>query len=54
MRCPKCGGKTKVFDVQYPYQGSYELRKRRHECLKCKYRFNTFQQYSDKKTKKNS
>ncbi len=37
MRCPVCGGKTKVVDVR---ERGKEL-KRRRECLDCLVRFNT-------------
>ena len=42
MRCieKRCGGKTKVVDSRDSV--SYSVR-RRHECLKCGYRFTTYE-----------
>jgi hypothetical protein len=37
MKCPKCGGETKVFDSRDVHYGRW----RRHECLCCKHRFST-------------
>ena len=47
MKCYQCGNKTKVVDIEYPYQGDTGIKKRRHECLDCGRRFNSFQEYAD-------
>ena len=48
MRCPVCGGKTRQVDAIYPFKGKYSLKKRRHECLHCGYRFNTYQEVEER------
>jgi len=47
MKCPICGANAKQVDSEYPYQGTYELRKRRHQCYECGFRFNTYQNYEN-------
>src|SRR5438067_11892442 len=43
MRCPKCGSRDdKVIDSRQSRDGS-SIRRRR-ECLKCKYRFTTYEE----------
>lgn len=50
MKCPVCGGKTRVIDSEYPYQGDSALKKRRHVCLNCGRRFNSYQGYEQDNT----
>lgn len=45
MKCPACGGETRVVDSEYPYNDQISIKKRRHECLHCGRRFNSFQEY---------
>ena len=39
MKCPKCRGNTKVYDSRPTIAGV----RRRRECLKCGFRFTTFE-----------
>jgi transcriptional regulator NrdR family protein len=44
VKCPHCEGKTRVIDIKYPYEGSWDIKKRRHACLDCGARFNSYQE----------
>lgn len=41
MTCPKCAGRTKVYDCRPDEAG--ETKTRRRECLECGYRFKTIE-----------
>ena len=43
MLCPYCKGKTEVVDSRF----KGDKIKRRRECVKCHYRFNTYELYAD-------
>lgn len=45
MYCPKCNSKSIVIDTRQKYP---DIRFRRYECLKCKFRFNTKEMVSGK------
>jgi transcriptional regulator NrdR family protein len=40
MHCPKCEAKTKVINSRY----NKSKTRRRRECVKCSYRFNTIEE----------
>ena len=40
MKCPKCGGRTKVIDTRYP---SADETLRRRDCVVCEYIFFTIE-----------
>ena len=48
MKCPKCGNKTHIYDVQKRKDGTVW---RRRECLQCKFRFTTLEEVISKKPK---
>lgn len=39
MTCPKCAGRTRIYDCRPDEAG--ETKMRRRECLECGYRFKT-------------
>ena len=51
MKCIKCGGKTKIIDSRHNKPD--EVRRRR-ECLKCGYRFSTYETVIKKKDDKDN
>jgi transcriptional regulator NrdR family protein len=46
MYCPKCDAKTKVINSRY----GAKKTKRRRECTKCTYRFNTIEKDAEDKS----
>jgi len=52
MICQRCDGKTKVYDVR-PVDGSEgRVLYRRRKCLKCEYKFITFEESHNRRRAK--